>query len=177
MKKIGLFYGSDTGYTEGIASQIVDALGAEMVDCQSISNSCKDKFSNYDFLIIGLSTWHDGQLQSDWDAFYEEFKTIDFTGKTVALFGLGDQIGYSEYFIDGVGILAEVVYSNGGEIVGVWPTDGYAFEASKAVFEDGWFLGLALDEDNQAELTMERLQIWLEQVQEEFEEKSLAFKV
>lgn len=176
MEKTGLFYGSDTGYTEGIAAQMVEIIGAENIDCHDISRSSKDLFEIYNFMIIGLSTWHDGQLQSDWDTFYEEFQTIDFTDKTVAFFGLGDQVGYSEYFIDGVGILAEVVYSKGGEIVGVWPTESYEFEASKAVFQDGWFLGLAIDEDNQSHLTVERVQVWTEQVLEEFEERMMMKK-
>lgn len=174
MEKTGLFFGSDTGYTESVALEMVKLIGVENVDCHDIAKSSKDLFSNYDFLIIGLSTWHDGQLQSDWDNFYEAFKTIDFTGKTVAFFGLGDQVGYSEYFVDGIGVLAEVVYSNGGEIVGVWPTDGYTFEASKAVFEAGWFVGLALDEDNQSHLTMDRIREWLEQVSQEVNIKLMA---
>lgn len=165
--KIGLFFGSDTGCTEGVAREIVKVIGREQVDCHDVNRSSKDLFSEYNVLIIGLSTWHDGQLQSDWDNFLEEFKTINFSGKTVAFFGLGDQIGYSEYFVDGMGVLAEVVSDNGGEIVGVWPTDGYNFEASKAVFQDGWFVGLALDEDNQSDLTMTRIRAWLEQIAEE----------
>jgi flavodoxin I len=171
MEKIGLFYGSDTGYTEAVAFEIVGIIGKGNIDCHEVSKVSSEMFANYSFIIIGLSTWHDGQLQSDWDAFYEEFKRVDFTGKTVALFGLGDQVGYGEYFIDGIGILGEVVFDNGGEIVGVWPTDGYDIEASKAVFQEGWFLGLALDEDNQSHLTMERIQVWLEQVLEEFKER------
>lgn len=165
--RIGLFFGSDTGYTDGVAREIAKLIGPEQVDCHDIGKSSKDLFSNYNLLIIGLSTWHDGQLQSDWDKFLDEFKTINFSGKTVAFFGLGDQIGYAEYFIDGIGILAEIASENGGEIIGVWPTDGYNFEASKAVFQEGWFVGLALDEDNQSNLTMTRIRVWLEQIAEE----------
>ncbi|MEX2336338.1 MAG: flavodoxin [Fulvivirga sp.] len=168
MEKIGLFYGSDTGYTEGVAQQIEEIFGKDKLDSSDIRSARKENFSAYNFIIIGLSTWHDGKLQSDWEDFFNDFKTIDFTGKTVAFFGLGDQVGYAEYFIDGVGILAEVVYENGGNIVGVWPTDNYEFEASKAVFQDGWFYGLALDEDNQSDLTVDRVQVWTEQVKEEF---------
>lgn len=72
--------------------EIVRLIGPEQIDCYDISKSSKDLFSNYDLLIIGLSTWHDGQLQSDWDKYLDEFKTIDFNGKTVAFFGLGDQV-------------------------------------------------------------------------------------
>lgn len=168
--KIGLFYGSDTGYTEGVAKQIAGIIGHDRVVVHDISEARQEDFDHYRLVIIGLSTWHDGQLQSDWDDFYENFKTIDFEGKIVAFFGLGDQVGYGEYFIDGVGILGDVVYENGGHIIGVWPTDNYDFEASKAVFQDGWFLGLAIDEDNQSEMTMERVEIWTNQVLEEFEE-------
>jgi len=167
MERIGLFFGSDTGYTESIAREIVRLIGPEQIDCHDISKSSNDLFSNYNLLIIGLSTWHDGQLQSDWDKFLDEFKKIDFSGKTVAFFGLGDQVGYAEYFVDGIGILAQIVSENGGEIIGVWPTDGYQFQASKAVFEEGWFVGLALDEDNQSDLTITRIRAWLEQVAQE----------
>ena len=164
---IGLFYGSDTGYTESVALEIVKLIGREQVDCHDISKCSKSLFTDYKLVIIGLSTWHDGQLQSDWDKFLEEFKTINFSGKTVAFFGLGDQIGYCEYFVDGMGILAEIVSNNGGDIIGVWPTDGYTFESSKAMFQEGWFVGLALDEDNQSELTMTRIRAWVEQIAEE----------
>lgn len=176
MEKIGLFYGSDTGYTEAVAKEIVALIGRENIDCHDIADTSKSTIQQYEFLIFGLSTWHDGELQSDWDDFLKKFKKIDFTGKTVALFGLGDQLGYSEYFIDGVGILGEVVFRNGGDIVGVWSTDGYDFEASKAVFQEGWFLGLALDEDNQSHLTMERIECWVDQVKEEFNEKLVGSK-
>lgn len=167
-ERIGLFYGSDTGYTEEIAQQILLILGREQLQVHDIHRAKPQDFAAYQRIIIGLSTWHDGQLQSDWDTFYEAFKTIDFTDKIVAFFGLGDQIGYGEYFIDGVGILGEVVYENGGQIVGAWPTEGYDYDASKAEFEEGWFLGLAIDEDNQPELTVDRVQRWLQQLQEEF---------
>lgn len=168
--KIGLFYGSDTGYTEGVANQILELIGASQIEVHDINRAKPADFVPYQRIIIGLSTWHDGELQSDWDAFYENFQSIDFAGKTVAFFGLGDQIGYGDYFIDGVGILGDVVYENGGQIVGVWPTEGYDFEASKAEFQEGWFLGLAIDEDNQPEMTVSRVEAWVEQVLEEFAE-------
>lgn len=169
-EKIGLFYGSDTGYTEGVANQIREILGEDQIEVHDINRAKSGDFAPYQRIIIGLSTWHDGELQSDWDAFYEDFKTVDFSGKTVAFFGLGDQIGYGEYFIDGVGILGDVVYENGGHIIGVWPTDNYDYEASKAEFQEGWFLGLAIDEDNQSEMTVGRVTAWTQQLVEEFAE-------
>lgn len=167
MKKIGLFWGSDTGMTEEIVPILVDSIGADKVDSINIFNASIEQFDAYETLILGLSTWYDGELQSDWDEFFESFQQIDFTGKTVALFGLGDQEGYAEFFIDGVGIIGTVVQQNGGKIVGKWKTEGYEYEASKAVLEEGWFLGLAIDEDNQPQQTDERLEQWLAQLKEE----------
>ena len=168
MKKIGLFYGSDTGNTETIALKIRDKISKENVFIIDMYDASTEEFAKYDKIILGLSTWHDGQLQSDWDTFFEEFKEVDFTGKTVALFGLGDQYVYCDYFIDGVGIIGEVVLNNGGQIVGKWPTEGYEHTESKAELEKGTFLGLALDEDNQFEQTDQRLDAWVEQIKKEF---------
>ncbi|HBI39778.1 MAG TPA: flavodoxin FldA, partial [Tenacibaculum sp.] len=89
-------------------------------------------------------------------------------GKTIALFGLGDQYGYREFFIDGVGMLAKVILKNGGKIIGKWPIEGYDFTESKAKVEDeDLFYGLAIDEDNQPELTQERVKNWLNQLESE----------
>ena len=168
MEKIGLFYGSDTGNTENIAQKIAEQLGEERVDIIDMYDVEKETFSKYSQIILGLCTWHDGLLQSDWDTFFEEFKEIDFSGKTIALFGLGDQYVYCDYFIDGVGIIGEVVLENGGAIVGKWSTEGYEHTESKAEKEEGLFLGLAIDEDNQFEETDARLAKWIEQIKEEF---------
>ena len=168
MEKIGLFYGSDTGNTENIALKIREKISKENVYIIDMYDATIEEFAKYDKIILGLSTWHDGQLQSDWDTFFEEFKEVDFTGKTVALFGLGDQYVYCDYFIDGVGIIGEVVLKNGGAIVGKWPTEGYEHTDSKAELEEGTFLGLALDEDNQFNQTDERVDAWVEQIKKEF---------
>ena len=42
----------------------------------------------------------------------------------------------------------EIIKKTGANIIGYWPVEGYTFEASKALTEDGTqFVGLALDED------------------------------
>ena len=168
MEKIGLFFGSDTGNTESVAHKIRTKISNENVYLIDMYDAKKEDFDQYDKIILGLSTWHDGQLQSDWDTFFEDFKEVDFTGKTVALFGLGDQYVYCDYFIDGVGIIGEVVIENGGKIVGKWPSEGYEHTESKAELEEGVFLGLAIDEDNQYEQTDERIDTWVAQIISEF---------
>ena len=168
-KKIGLFYGSDTGNTEEIVSDVIRLWDSSNLDVYEGSELDIEIFNKYEIILIGLSTWYDGDLQSEWDSFYDDFKTIDFAGKTVAIFGLGDQIGYPEYFVDGIGIIADVVFKNGGNIIGFWPTEGYRFTESKALYNDNLFFGLPIDEDNQSELTQDRLEKWINKVKREIE--------
>jgi len=166
-RKIGLFFGSDTGNTETIAEKILEILDRN-IDLINIYDAKAEDFTQYNDLILGLSTWHDGELQSDWDTFFMEFNEVDFTDKTIAFFGLGDQYIYADYFIDGVGTIGEVVINNGGKVIGKWSTEGYEHTESKAEIEEGTFLGLALDEDNQPELTDKRIKTWTKQITEEF---------
>ena len=164
--KIKLIYGSDTGNTELIAEDIKKLW--DEVEVTTVDDLSPD-YWDHDKFILGIPTWYDGELQSDWEDYFEEFKKVDFTGKSVAVFGLGDQIGYDEWFCDGIGILAEVVEKNGGKVIGNWPTDGYEFESSKAVMNtNNTFYGLCIDEDNQPELTQERLKKWVEQLKNEY---------
>ncbi len=170
MDNIGLFYGSDTGVTDDITKDLVALWEHDNLEVMEIGDATKEDLSKYNKLILGLSTWYDGDLQSAWEAFFDEFKTIDFTGKTVAIYGLGDQIGYAEYFVDGIGILAKEIISNGGKMIGCWPTEGYRFTDSVALVpnNEDLFYGLAIDHDNESQLTDSRLTKWLHQVAQEF---------
>jgi flavodoxin I len=166
-KKIGLFYGTQTGKTESAAEIIRDAFGGDVVTLHDISQADVADFAEYECLIIGSPTWNIGELQSDWEGIYPDLDEVDFTGKMVAYFGTGDQIGYADNFQDAMGILEEKISQQGGKTVGYWPTDGYDFGASKAV-RNGKFCGLALDDDNQSDLTDERIQAWVSMLKTEF---------
>ena len=170
MAKIGLFYGSNTGFTEEVARQIkamLDNIEAGLVEVFNIAQASPEDMVQWDNLIFGISTVNIGQLQDDWDVFWPNLDAIDFTGKKVAIFGLGDQYNYSDTYLDAVGMLANKVKERGGELVGEWPTVGYQFENSLALDGDH-FMGLALDEDNETDLTAGRLQAWLPQVLDAF---------
>ena len=67
--------------------------------------------------------------------------------------------------------LKDIAESRGAIIVGNWSTEGYEFEASKALVNDNTFIGLCVDEDRQPELTEERIDKWVTQI---FEEMCLA---
>ncbi|MFN6572518.1 flavodoxin FldA [Dendronalium sp. ChiSLP03b] len=166
-KKIGLFYGTQTGKTESVAEIIRDEFGGDVVTLNDISQAEAADFDEYEYLIIGCPTWNIGELQSDWEGFFPELDEIDFSGKVVAYFGTGDQLGYGENFQDAIGIIEEKISQRGGKTVGYWSTEGYDFEASKAL-KNGKFVGLAIDEDNQSDLTNERVKAWVTQLKTEF---------
>ncbi|WP_434355946.1 flavodoxin FldA [Parasalinivibrio latis] len=167
MATVGLFFGSDTGNTEAVAKMIQKQLGKKMVHVQDIAKSSKEDIDNFDLLLLGIPTWYYGESQCDWDDFFPELEKIDFSTKLVALFGCGDQEDYAEYFCDAMGTLRDIIEAKGATIVGNWSTDGYEFEASKALVDDANFVGLCIDEDRQPELTQERVENWVKQVYEE----------
>jgi flavodoxin I len=166
MEKIGIFYGSTDGNTERVVGQIAEAFGDDSVDLHNVQSATADDLQPYVNVVLACPTWEIGQLQEDWESFIDEIEAVDFNGKRVTYLGLGDADGYPDTFQDAMGIIHAKV-GKGCSFVGMWPTEGYNFEASKGVV-DGKFLGLALDEDNQKDLTPERIKAWVEQLRAEF---------
>lgn len=176
MNKIGIFYGSSTGATKYIALHIEDTFNlfrAGSAKAVNIAYAQLDDLANSDYLVLGIPTWDIGELQEDWDAFFPHLDELNLTGKKVAIFGLGDQYGYSATFLDAMGILGAKVRERGGQLVGYWSAAGYQVEASLAL-EGDHFIGLALDEDNEADLSYERIDRWVQQVLDEFGLRELA---
>lgn len=160
MKQVGIFYGSSTGDTEKVALLIRDKVGIEKAEIQDIIESKTKDLRQYSFLIMGISTWGIGQIQDDWEPFLHELTKHDCSGLKVALFGLGDQESYPDTFADALGILYDILVSCGFKIIGEWSVNGYEFVHSFAE-RNGKFVGLVIDERNQAELTEERVVSWL----------------
>merc|ERR1719428_1546928 len=164
----GLIYSTTTGNTETVAGYIADVTGLEAVDIGDLDG---DSVAAFDGLIIGAPTWHTGadseRSGTAWDDFiYGDLESIDLAGKKVAIFGLGDSGGYGDNFCDAMDELATCFSGRGAEIVGSVSTDSYEFEESKSV-ADGKFVGLACDEDNQPELSEERVNAWIDQIKGE----------
>ena len=176
--KIAIFYGSTTCYTEMVAEKIQVLLQSDpqmashgSISLHNIKTTPLTQMQDYDVLILGISTWDFGELQEDWEAHWDDIASVDLTGKIVAIYGLGDQLGYSEWFIDAVGMLHHAIAEQACQRIGFWSTEGYDFIRSKAVTDDGeWFYGLALDEENQYDQTDARLLQWLGQIVEEIVE-------
>ena len=167
---IGLFYGSSTCYTEIAAEQIRALIGAERVAVFNIATTPVAAMEDFRYLILGIPTWDYGELQEDWEAVWDQLDALDLSGTTVALYGLGDQDGYPEWFQDALGFLWARVVNQGARTVGLWPSAGYRFSGSKALTADGrHFVGLALDEENEFDLSDARLARWCTQILAEFD--------
>ncbi len=120
-----------------------------------------DELLEPDVLILGVPTWSIGELQDDWDTFFPNIKGLDLSGKTVALFGMGDAEGYPDTFVDAIGMLYDEFAKTGCAFVGEVGTDEYSFEDSFALRDDR-FVGLPLDEENEGNLTEGRVKAWVD---------------
>lgn len=161
MTTIGLFFGSTTGNTEDAARQIQAALGDDVVSMMDIGQAKAGTMKAFDVLIFGTSTWGCGEPQDDWARFEPEIEKVDWSNKRVALFGLGDQYGYGDTFVDAMGMLYDSLVAQGAEVIGQWDGKDIEFTESRA-FRDGKFVGLVLDADNQPDMTPKRIEQWVQ---------------
>lgn len=163
MKKVGIIYGSSTGTCETIANSIAQKLGVDSADVMNAGEITVEKVNPYEVLLLGTSTWGDGEVQDDWYDGLKVLKSADLKGKTIALFGCGDSESYCDTFCDGIGVLYEDLKDSGCTIVGKVPTDGYNFASSISVV-DGMFVGLPLDDINEDGKTEARVDAWLKEI-------------
>lgn len=166
MKKIGVFYGTTTGTTNGIVDEVEFYLKKEDYEVFNVAKGI-DNMSEFDNLIFIMPTYGVGELQVNWNKAFNQLEKIDFTNKVVGLIGLGNQYAFGESFVGGLRILYDIVIKNGGKVVGLTSTDGYHFEESQAIIDDK-FVGLPLDETNQSDYTPERIESWLSEVKKSF---------
>lgn len=153
------------------AEKIVAEYSNSDIAMFNIKDTDLKKMEDFDVLLLGISTWDFGEIQEDWESQWQDIADVNLTGKTVALFGMGDQIGYADWFQDALGMLHDEVIIQDCLVIGYWPNEGYEFSASKAVTEDGeFFVGLSLDDENQYDLTDDRIRDWVSQVKEEISE-------
>ncbi|WP_028310292.1 flavodoxin FldA [Derxia gummosa] len=157
---VTIVYGSDGGNTTKLAKKIASKTSGKAID---IKKATAADFENCSLLILGCPTYGDGDLQTDWQDHLGTLEEADLDGKRVAIFGAGDQMNYPESFVDAIGILYDVVADKGANVVGFTDTAGYDFTGSAAL-RDGKFVGLALDEDNQAGKSEKRITEWLAQI-------------
>jgi flavodoxin I len=166
MGKVGIFYGSTLGNTRKIAERIGAAFGADHAQVINIENASIGHLESFENLVLGTSTWGVGEMQEDWETFARQLHKIDLSAKKIALFGVGDQVEWSDSFVNGMGMLHHKL-ADKATIVGFTSVQGYNFDISLAL-KNGQFVGLAIDEVNQSALTDERISQWVEALQKIF---------
>ncbi len=167
MNKTAIIYSFNTKKTGKVAEKIKDAFNDDQISFVNAEELTEELFTSYDQIIMGVPTWFDGELPNYWDEFVPALEDIDLKGKKIALYGLGDQKGYPENFLDGLGIMAEILEGQGATLVGFTSSKGYQFESSRALRGDR-FAGLAIDYENQESMNTERVANWVEQLKGEF---------
>lgn len=164
---IGLFFATQTGNTETAATTIAEATGVDATDVSEIEVA---DLANYDGLIVGCPTWNTGADEfrsgTTWDDILEEIKETDLKGKPVAVFGCGDSQGYGDNFCDGIEELHETFAASGAKMMGYVDASAYQHAESKSD-KGGKFLGLPLDQDNEDDMTEDRVASWVAQLKSE----------
>ncbi|MBU0721331.1 flavodoxin [bacterium] len=171
MSKIGIFVGSSGGVTQAAAEKLEELFdGAELINMEEDYDDL-EQFEEFDVLLIGSSTWGQGDPQRDWvDPLYEmDNDEPDLSGKKVAFFGAGDQDTHGEHFVSALAKMEDIFKKCGASTgFGYWPTEGYMYKFSLSE-KDGKFCGLPIDDINQEELTESRLTEWSKQVRQEMD--------
>jgi len=168
LNAVGLYYSTSTGNTETAAGYIAEGLG---VDAEDIGDAEDSAITGASSLVIGAPTWHTGADEqrsgTSWDDWlYDTLPNIDIDGKSIAIFGMGDQQSYGDNYCDAAGELYDLFTEKGAKVFGLTSTDGYDHTDSKAIRDDK-FVGLMLDEDNQYDMSEDRVTAWIAQLKEE----------
>ena len=172
MNKVAIFCGPENGSVHRVAKLLASKMENKKPDLILVNEASAEDLAKYDTIIFGISTvgrdtWDQKFGNVDWSKFMPTVSSFDFTGKKVAIFGLGDHITYAYHFVNSMGVLAKLVVKNGGQLLGKVSAEDYTFQDSEAL-EGGLFLGLPIDEDFEPELTDGRLNSWVEQLNKEF---------
>jgi flavodoxin I len=167
MNKTAIIYSFNTKKTGKVAEKIRENFNDDQVEMVNAEEITEEVFMSFDQIIMGVATWFDGELPNFWDEFVPALEDLDLNGKKIALYGLGDQKGYPENFLDGMGVMAGILEEQGASLLGFTSIEGYEFESSKALRGEQ-FAGLAIDFENQGSMNKERIAVWVDQLKKEF---------
>ena len=174
MSKTALFYSPEGGNVNGVANKLGEMIGNDKVDIIPVKEVEKGDLSKYNKIIlvgstVGADHWNNEIIIDEWTEFFTKIEQISFENKKVAIVGLGNSVLYPSHFADGMADLYERITKQNAVVLGFVDSKDYDFEDSEAVNDDGLFCGLAIDEDNEAELTTERLEKWILILKSDFE--------
>ncbi|QZE15634.1 flavodoxin domain-containing protein [Halosquirtibacter laminarini] len=168
--KIALLTSSQGKNTQKVGMILSEMLADDFkIDQIDIDQSDGIGIKDYPFLIMGASTWFDGELPYYWDEFLPSIEDCDFSDTKVAIFGLGDSKRYPDNFCDAIGLLAKWFEKHGATIIGSVHIDDYHFETAFYT-DDHRFKGLPVEYLVDNTEWEERIANWKQQIVEEFNE-------
>ena len=114
MEKTGLFFGPEKGAVHRAAEKIRDAAGEDRIDLIPVAGAGAADLEKYNKIIFGISTvgketWDQEFSNTDWSRFFPEISKIDYSKRTIAIFGLGDHVTYPGHFVNAMGMLAKEI--------------------------------------------------------------------
>jgi len=147
-------------------------IGAEtgLGDAKDVGDVEAADLAGFDGLIVGAPTWNTGADEqrsgTGWDDYLDEIRGLSMDGKPVAVFGTGDSAGYGDNFCDAIEEIHSAFKQAGAKMVGYVDSSEYQHTDSKSD-NDGKFLGLPCDQDNEDDMTEGRVKAWVEQLKSE----------
>ena len=174
MSKTALFFSPVGGNVDHVANKLGALIGKDKVDIIPVKEAGSKHVNQYDKLIllgstVGTDHWNNETVPDEWPEFFMKIKDISFEKKKVAIVGLGNSFLYPAHFADGMAFHYEKLKKQKAKIYGEVDPEGYDFTDSESLNEDGLFCGLPIDEDNEPELTAERLENWINSLKSDFE--------
>ena len=174
MSKTAIFFSPKGGNVDSVANKLGELIGNDKVDIIPVKEVEKGDLYKYNKIIlvgstVGTDHWNNEIVVDEWPEFFTKTEEISFENKKLALVGLGNSVLYPEHFADGMAVLYERIKEQNGEILGFFDAKVYDYTDSESVNDEGLFCGLAIDEDNEPELTTERLEKWISILKPDFE--------
>lgn len=115
--KILIVYASRRGTTRKTTQTISDILEQEgyTVEIKKASNCKAVELKNYRIVLLGSSTWADGDLHEDLDQLERDLRDLDLKGISAAAFGTGNS--RFRFFCEAVDILETRLKHSGAKLL------------------------------------------------------------
>ncbi|MDC1107130.1 flavodoxin domain-containing protein [Prolixibacteraceae bacterium] len=166
--KIAVLTSSQGKNTQKVVEKLKEFMPKSItLDSVDIDNSDGSELKKYKHLIMGVSTWFDGEIPYYWDEFLPSIEDQSFKSKKVAIYSLGDSKNYPDNFCDAIGILSEWLEKRGAKIIGYVPIDNYIFDTSYYL-DNEQFKGLPIEYKVDGSDWEKKLANWSKQIIKEF---------
>lgn len=174
MSKTAIFFSPQGGNVNGVATQLGELIGNDKVDVIPVPEVEIDDVDKYNKIIlvgstVGADHWDNEVIVDEWAGLFTKISELNLEDKKIAIVGLGNCVLYPAHFADGMAVLHERITRLNAKVFGSVDAEGYDFEDSDALNDEGVFCGLPLDEDNEPELTTARLEKWISMLDPDFE--------